>query len=73
MRALPHISEVVAQVRAEVAAQEKVAEAPAEAPKHTSNLGAALSKCASLLRQRANQSVTYDDVFAVGNKLLGRS
>jgi len=73
MKGSPHISDVIAQVRAEVASQEKVATAPEEAPKHTSNLGTALSKCASLLRQRANQSVTYDDVFAVGNRLLGRS
>ena len=73
MKALPHISDVISQVRAEVASQEKVAAVTEKAPTHNSVLGTALTKCASLLRQRANQTVTYDDVFAVGNKLLGRS
>lgn len=72
MKALPHISDVISQVRAEVASQEKVAAVVEETPAHTSNLGVALTKCASLLRQRANQAVTYEDVFVVGNKLLGR-
>ncbi len=72
MNGLPHISDVISQVRAEVSSQEKVAAVEEETPKHTSNLGVALTKCSSLLRQRANQPVTYDDVLGMGNKLLGR-
>ena len=73
MKRLPHISDVISQVRDEVVAHEKTASVEEEVPVHASVLGNSLVKCASLLRQRANCTVTYDDVFAVRDKLLGRN
>ena len=72
---LPQINELVEQVKERVRSVEKVAAVvtPEETPEFTSGIAASLHKVAAYLRSQDFGVVTYDDVRAFRNKMLGKS
>ena len=72
---LPQINELVEQVKERVRSVEKVAAVvePEKTPEFVSDLASGLHKVAAYLRSQDFTAITYDDIRAFSNKMLGKS